>query len=99
MAINFGFKKIYVAFQDCSERYATFAQISKAIFYDVYAELCQHHLYRADLHQMVSHRPIECTPLIRTQRRRFTGNVAPGIDVRDHCSRRNLTLQFGSFRN
>jgi hypothetical protein len=25
--------------------------------------LLQHHLYRADLHQMVLHRPIECTPL------------------------------------
>src|SRR5208283_2798729 len=26
---------------------------------------CQHHLYRADLHQMVLHRPVECTASIR----------------------------------
>src|SRR4029077_6993747 len=24
---------------------------------------CQHHLYTADLHQMVLHRPVECTAL------------------------------------
>jgi hypothetical protein len=26
---------------------------------------CQHHLYTADLHQMVLHRPVECTTLIK----------------------------------
>ena len=25
---------------------------------------CQHHLYTADLHQMVLHRPVECTVVI-----------------------------------
>jgi hypothetical protein len=27
---------------------------------------CQHHLYTADLHQMVLHRPVECTAFIGT---------------------------------
>src|SRR5262249_37215869 len=35
--------------------------------------LIQHHLYRADLPQMVLHRPVECTPL--------TGQVQSKLEV------------------
>jgi hypothetical protein len=37
---------------------------------------CQHHLSRADLHQMVLHRPIECTP--------FTGHLEDYFRVADN---------------